>query len=962
VAIYFTLSQKNDIIARLFRLFRQKSMSKFFTTVLGVLLLWGTVPYDTQAARFDFSPSNISSLRSGGITRQSHPYGTESSIQFNLFTDDTALSALRGHGNNVNSFSDERDFVSARKVGQQQYLHTVSGLGSGDRVRVFIYLHNNAEEGPSQNTAHGTSVQFDWGNPEELKGSISASNSIPQTINDIVSLRYNGNITLQPVGPVTIRSFNGSGFDTQTVTPSISGTRATVQLGSMKACYNFIRAVYMDFEIVPVAECGDSIIQSPEQCDDGNTIDGDGCSAICEVEPICGDGLINQENEQCDDGNNIDDDECSNECLQNPEGDPFCGDGAVNQPSEECDDGNNIDDDECSNLCLDNTTDPICGNGTIEPPEQCDDGNLVNGDGCSDTCRLPGGGPGSGGPETNPTIGTCSVNESTGALQCTPRYPYRDTSDPDYWAYKDCVRNSTALNAQALCLTEWALIKEFQVCGPGVPGVIDVPYTGSYNADFSQVPEIDNQCLPFEIGECQTCPSCFGAAQFIEKSVRDNQGNWTDYTTIAKGEKVDYRLKLTLGNYDNHNTRILEGKVKFYDFAIPRESGHIWGRDGILSDGWHWKSDGQHFEQTLPVSVIANMNSGGGAEFNLEYTMNSDLGLSDDSSVLTNVAFAVLEYKYAEETCDDEGSCHFEPQTDPKIIAISGDPGTDACELAQGATTLYSNSTLGGQAKVELIRPFIEAKQGGNIAFDFASHNAQKIIGINPEIQQTTSGKLFINEGASGLFQSASQLLKKVTDFAGLTKFDSQRDDYLHNLRQNAHATKSFSEGVFGNFRTHETGSEIYFLESPQLVLEGTFDAKNKSKTFIIEDGKSVLVSNSFTVKNGFVAFILRDSDLIIDHRIGQTQNDRVEGIFLVEDGAIRSNNLSEHQLRISGGLLGNARHLLQNRKFIGDQLDGSGKLKLEPSIKINFDLRLLDETPPALEQFLGQDWRESIE
>lgn len=31
--------------------------------------------------------------------------------------------------------------------------------------------------------------------------------------------------------------------------------------------------------------CGDGIIQFPEQCDDGNTVSGDGCSATCQNEP-----------------------------------------------------------------------------------------------------------------------------------------------------------------------------------------------------------------------------------------------------------------------------------------------------------------------------------------------------------------------------------------------------------------------------------------------------------------------------------------------------------------------------------------------------------------------------------------------------------------------------------------------------------------------------------------------------
>ena len=36
------------------------------------------------------------------------------------------------------------------------------------------------------------------------------------------------------------------------------------------------------------AVCGDGVVAPPEQCDDGNTVDGDGCSATCTVDPsIC---------------------------------------------------------------------------------------------------------------------------------------------------------------------------------------------------------------------------------------------------------------------------------------------------------------------------------------------------------------------------------------------------------------------------------------------------------------------------------------------------------------------------------------------------------------------------------------------------------------------------------------------------------------------------------------------------
>lgn len=99
-----------------------------------------------------------------------------------------------------------------------------------------------------------------------------------------------------------------------------------------------------------VDDCGNGVLDPGEQCDDGNNIDGDGCSAICEVEQ-----------------------------------EPACGNGILEAP-EQCDDGNLIDEDGCSSTC--EIEGPVCGNGNLEPPEQCDDGNVIDGDGCSAICEI----------------------------------------------------------------------------------------------------------------------------------------------------------------------------------------------------------------------------------------------------------------------------------------------------------------------------------------------------------------------------------------------------------------------------------------------------------------------------------------------------------------------------------------------------------------------------------------------
>jgi cysteine-rich repeat protein len=61
--------------------------------------------------------------------------------------------------------------------------------------------------------------------------------------------------------------------------------------------------------------CGNGNVEFPEECDDGNTADGDGCSSTCIIEyvPVCGNGILD-DGEQCDDGNTVAGDGCSATC------------------------------------------------------------------------------------------------------------------------------------------------------------------------------------------------------------------------------------------------------------------------------------------------------------------------------------------------------------------------------------------------------------------------------------------------------------------------------------------------------------------------------------------------------------------------------------------------------------------------------------------------------------------------
>ena len=129
--------------------------------------------------------------------------------------------------------------------------------------------------------------------------------------------------------------------------------------------------------------CGDRRIDGAEQCDDGNNVDGDGCSSLCVIEPSvvgrCGDGILEQW-EECDNGefnSDIAPNACRTDCRFS-----YCGD-TILDADEECDDGNQNPDDGCNALCLR----AFCGNGLIETGESCDNG-FFNSNTEANACRM----------------------------------------------------------------------------------------------------------------------------------------------------------------------------------------------------------------------------------------------------------------------------------------------------------------------------------------------------------------------------------------------------------------------------------------------------------------------------------------------------------------------------------------------------------------------------------------------
>ena len=193
-----------------------------------------------------------------------------------------------------------------------------------------------------------------------------------------------------------------------------------------------------------VAVCGNGSVETTmgEECDDANTIDDDGCSSNCLVEPVsqvgdggtCGNANVEdlgyispwrnswiEGAEECDDGNDINSDGCSAGCQNEGStlGGSVCGNSDLGD-GEDCDDGNRRSGDGCSPECLREGSRPgplgVCGNGTAETDlgEDCDDGRMcANAAACVSNIDCAGIGDGQCRPRSGDGCSQICLNEGS---------------------------------------------------------------------------------------------------------------------------------------------------------------------------------------------------------------------------------------------------------------------------------------------------------------------------------------------------------------------------------------------------------------------------------------------------------------------------------------------------------------------------------------------------------------------
>jgi len=193
--------------------------------------------------------------------------------------------------------------------------------------------------------------------------------------------------------------------------------------------------------------CGDGVVnQTSEQCDDSNTLAGDGCSGTCQIEP----------NYTCPPQGG----HCSLSFR--------CGDGVVN-PGEECDEGQYQGSPGCSADCK--TQDPgytcvagqqcakvlVCGNGRIESGETCDPPNPGNG--CSATCQTETG--------WRCLPGSCTKSPYCGDGIVQPNLGEK-CDQGQYQGSPGCSTDCKTKDSSCSCVPGQACVCEKAVCGDGI--------------------------------------------------------------------------------------------------------------------------------------------------------------------------------------------------------------------------------------------------------------------------------------------------------------------------------------------------------------------------------------------------------------------------------------------------------------------------------------------------------------
>ncbi|MCH8243840.1 MAG: hypothetical protein IH897_14690, partial [Planctomycetes bacterium] len=246
-----------------------------------------------------------------------------------------------------------------------------------------------------------------------------------------------------------------------------------------------------------ICECGDDIVNTPDETCDGTVGGILGCSAETSGQPdacrpstdpndpctCCGDGIIDaSSSETCDGGNDA---TCNQPCRSDCS---CCGDG-IPDAGEFCDDGNTNDTDACRNDCT------ACGDGIVNGGEFCDDGNTNDNDACRNDCTACGDGVINGPPGEEqcepPNVGLCDAN----CQLCAPNISIIKTA-------------GTAPDGTVLQINPGDMVVfSYFVCNTGTCPLTNVEVTDDNGTPGNTADDFTVSVGNLAIGECTTVTS-----------------------------------------------------------------------------------------------------------------------------------------------------------------------------------------------------------------------------------------------------------------------------------------------------------------------------------------------------------------------------------------------------------------------------------------------------------------------
>ena len=172
--------------------------------------------------------------------------------------------------------------------------------------------------------------------------------------------------------------------------------------------------------------CGDGILSRNEQCEDGNQIDGDGCSSACQLEAIEAGEMLAGEMLA---GEMLAGEMLAGEMLA---GEMLAGEMLAGEMLA----GEMLAGEMLAGEMEAGSDGLLCGDGVVGLGETCDDGNQEDGDGCSAACQVEGNSCMDDLSEPNNNLQSSSVQ--TVALGQNEQNYMLCLGDTDYYELQGC--------------------------------------------------------------------------------------------------------------------------------------------------------------------------------------------------------------------------------------------------------------------------------------------------------------------------------------------------------------------------------------------------------------------------------------------------------------------------------------------------------------------------------------------